>query len=170
MSNVDKSGYALLKQYDDLVNAKITYMHTWAHFLDKLPDGSDNPNKDPKAVNIPEVWYVQQKEGSDPTVVKWRLSSVLDLSGVMVPSRTMLKTVCRRPYRFWDAKKGAWSYSKKASACPYAGTQMFTRDSTPTSDPLLDRCPKNPRGCSDRFGSRTDLPGWFFPGLQRYPS
>ena len=168
-ANVDKGGYAILRDYDDLVDAKVTYMHTWSQFIDKLPDGSDNPDADPKATNIPEVWYVQQKEGSDPTVIKWRLSSVMDLSGKQIPARTMLKSVCRRPYRFWDADKAQWVYPSTPAACPYSGAAMYTRTSSPTSDPVQDRCPKNPRGCADRFGARNDLPGWFFPGIQRYP-
>lgn len=168
-SNVDKGGYAILKEYDDLLNAKVTRIHTWAHFLDKLPDGSDNPDADPKGHNIPEIWYIEQKDGSDPTMVRWRLSSSMDLKGKMVPARTMLKTVCRRRYRYWDAKNGAWVYNNSPAACPYSGPAMYDRNSTPVTDPLLDRCPKNPRGCGDRFGQRNKLPGWFFPGIQRMP-
>lgn len=169
MGNADKGGHALLKQYNDLINAKVTRYRTHSRFLDKLPNGDVNPDSDPTAHYLPEIWYIEQKEGSDHLQIKWRLSSSLDLSGKKVPARTMLKNVCRRPYRFWDAEAGQWIYPNTPNACPYAGAAMFTLEGAVTNDPMQDRCAKNyGNGCTKRYGRET-LPAWFFPGLKRYP-
>lgn len=168
MGNVDKGGNALLLEYNDLLNAKVTRIVTFEHFLDKLPDGSDNPNKDASATMMPEIWYIEQKVGNTPEQITWKLRSVLDLSDRMIPARLVLKDICTRVYRSWDTRIGAWSYATE-NACPYAGVAMFDRFGQPTNDPTKDICPHNRSlGCVPRYPNDT-LPGWFFPGAARLP-
>ena len=167
VSNIDKLGNSLLMQYNDLLGAKVTRIVTYSMFLDKLPDGSNNPAADPTAMKLPEIWFIEQKTNNTPLIVSWRLKSALDLNGKRIPARLVLKDVCTRAYRVWDASTSTWVYPTKR-ACPYAGSAMFTRNNASTADPTQDVCPKNFEGCAKRFPGEA-LPGWFFPGVRRLP-
>lgn len=167
IANVDKGGYALLRDYGELLGAKVTRIRTLAQFLDKLPDGTANPSADSSAQFLPEIWYVEQKQSANRIQVQFRLRSILDLNGKKLPNRTILKDVCQREYRVWDATAGVFRYSPRR-ACPYTGTNYFKRDGTPTTNPAEDNCGKDPGSCKLRFGEQS-LPGWFFPGIQRIP-
>lgn len=165
ISNVDKGGNMLLNSYNDLIGVKVVRRRTFSKFLDHLPDGSPNPNADPAAQLIPEIWYVEQKVEANRHIIQWRMKSVLDLQGVMIPKRKVLKSVCERRYRTY--KDGNWVYPT-VNACPYAGWAMFDRDGNPTSDPTKDMCAKHFRACGLRFPDEP-LPGWFFPGVNQLP-
>jgi lambda family phage minor tail protein L len=168
IGNVDKGGYALLNQYGELLGGKLTRIQTYAEFLDKLPDGTVNPSANATMIHIPEIWYIEQKGPSSRQQITFRLKSLLDLNGKKIPARTILKLICRRPYRVWDPVAGAFAYSTAPGACPYTSATYFDRHGTVT-DAAHDECSKDPQGCHLRgnvagWGS---LPGWFFPGVQR---
>jgi lambda family phage minor tail protein L len=168
ISNVDKGGYALLETYGELLGAKITRMQTYDVFLDRLADGiTVNPMRDSTAMHFPEIWYIEQKEGSDNETIKFRLKSILDLNGKKVPNRLVLKDFCGRRYRVWNAATASFKYAS-VCACPYTGSTYFKRDGTVTTNPALDDCTKDFKGCVLRFPN-DDLPGWFFPGVSRIP-
>lgn len=168
VTNVDKGGNQLLNDYDDLLGAKVTRILTYKTFLDKIPEtGLTNPSADGTAMYIPEIWYVEQKEGSNKEAVRWRLRSILDLNGKMVPGRLVLKDVCMRQYRYYDATLGHFVYSP-VNACPYAGSAYFKRDGTSTTDPTLDECTKDYKGCKLRYPVEA-LPTWAFPGVSKLP-
>lgn len=168
ISNVDKGGYALLETYGELLGAKITRLQTYDIFLDRLADGvTANPQADSTAQHFPEIWYIEQKEGSDNEIIKWRLSSILDLRGKKVPNRLVLKDICQRNYRAYDAATGTFKYAPQC-ACPYADAKYFKRDGTVTTNPALDDCTKDFKGCALRYPNQP-LPGWFFPGVSRMP-
>jgi lambda family phage minor tail protein L len=164
ISNVDKGGYAILKEFGELLNAKIIRRQTYALFLDKLPDGSPNPNADPEAYNLPEIWYVEQKSGSDSQIIQFRLSSIMDLRDKQVPGRQALKDFCMREYRAYI--DGQFVYPQ-VRACPYQGNQYFTPAGQATNDPAQDACSFDFKGCKLRFPNEP-LPGWFFPGLREF--
>lgn len=168
IGNVDKGGNAILEQYGDLLGAKITRIVTFKQFLDTIPEtGAANPQADPTAHLLPEIWYLEQKQAQTRISIQWSMKSALDLDGRQVPQRLVLKNVCQRVYRRWDAGSNSFIYSTK-NACPYAGGSMFKRDGTTTADPTLDACSKDFTGCQLRFGN-APLPGWFFPGVSRIP-
>jgi lambda family phage minor tail protein L len=168
IANVNKGGNSLLTTYNDLLGAKITRILTFTNFLDFLADGvTVNPTADATAMIMPEIWFIEQKVTNTPIIISWRLKSVLDLNGKMIPARLILKSVCSRIYRVWDSVNSVFSYSLN-NACPYSGAAKFTRQGVTTTDPTLDFCSKDVPGCAARFGSAT-LPGWFFPGVTRLP-
>lgn len=168
ISNVDKGGYALLETYGEMLGATITRLQTYDVFLDFLEDGvTQNPMRDSSAMHFPEIWGIEQKDGSDNEVIKWRLKSILDLRGKKVPNRLVLKDICQRRYRYWNASLGAFTYSK-VCACPYAGTVYYKRDGTVSTNPADDDCTKDFKGCQLRFKGQP-LPGWFFPGVSKLP-
>lgn len=165
MSNIDAGGTALVQEYDDLLGVKITRLITFGQFLDKLPNGDVNPNADPFATQIPEIWYIDQKTGDTPEAITWRLASALDLNGKKVPARLVLKDICLRTYRNWNG--ASFDYPLK-NACPYADSTYFDKAGDVTVNPALDECTKDAVACKLRFPSEP-LPGWFFPGVTRLP-
>jgi lambda family phage minor tail protein L len=164
-SNIDKGGYQLLAQYGDLMRAKVVRLMTYAEFLDKLPDGTPNPTADATATELPEIWFIDQKDSATKQQIVFRLKSIMDLRGKQVPGRDILKSVCRRPYRVWNATTGQFDYPNVAGACPYTGEYSYTRSTVMTTPPY-DDCGKDPEGCTVRFPDQS-LPGWFFPGARR---
>lgn len=165
ISNIDKGGYALLKDYNELLGAKVIRRRTYADFLDFLPDGvTVNPMADSSAQFIPEIWFIEQKETSNRIEIKFKLKSIMDLDGRKFPYRLVLKKVCTRRYRSFTG--GTFKYDSTENGCPYAGANYFTRQGVPTTADL-DNCGKDPGSCQLRFGK--DLPGWFFPGVKRIP-
>lgn len=164
IGNLDKGGYQLLNDYSDLLGAKLVRIVTYAEFLDRLADGvTPNPSADANATHIPEIWYIEQKGPSNRLQISFRLKSIMDLNGKRVPARDVLKTVCRRPYRHWNGT--SFDYPLVAGACPYTGTNYFSRSGVATTAPF-DECGKDPEGCQRRFPN-TAMPGWFFPGVRR---
>jgi lambda family phage minor tail protein L len=168
IGNVDKGGYALLNTYGELLGAKVTRTRTYAEFLDRLPDGvTANPNADSSASFLPEIWYIEQKGPSNRVQVSFRLKAITDLGDRQFPARQVLKHVCRREYRYWDAATSSFKYSTK-NACPYASPTYFKRSGASTAIPAEDECGKDPGSCKLRFGE--NLPGWFFPGVSKVGS
>jgi lambda family phage minor tail protein L len=168
ISNVDKVGTNLVDQYGDLLGAKVTKIKTYSKYLDVDPvTGLANPLSDPNAHYLPETWFIMQKQTMTEKVVQFRLKSAMDLDGLKIPARVILKNVCMHRYRVWNATTGAFDYPAK-NACPYTGATYFTRDNAATADPSLDQCRKDLDACKARFGS-APLPTWAFPGANRLP-
>lgn len=166
--NVDKGGYALLNDYGELLGAKVTRIKTFVQFLDKDLDGNVNPNAEPTAHFIPEIWYVEHKPSANRVFIQFRLKAATDIRDKKVPGRIVLKNFCTRPYRVWDADLEDFVYPT-AFACPYAGSNYFKADGTPTMNPAEDRCSKGiDDGCALRFPGET-LPTYAFPGVAKVP-
>ncbi len=72
---------------------------TLARFLDAVnfPDG--NPTADPSQHFADEMWFVEQKTTETHQYVEFELSSVLDLMGVQLPYRQIIKNSCPWKYR-----------------------------------------------------------------------
>lgn len=164
VSNIDKGGYALLEEYDELLGAVLTRWTTFVHYLDKNLDGTVNPNANSSAAYLPEIWEVEQKVHGDPTVIQWRLTSPLDFRGKQLPNRRAYKDICTRHYRAWNGS--SFDYDS-VNACPYSGSNYFKRDGTSTASAAEDDCTLDMAGCKLRFPNQS-LPIWAFPGLRKY--
>lgn len=85
LSNVNKFVLSAVIGLGDLVGAKVTRWRTYARFLDL----GDTP--DPNAHFPPDIYFVQQKSVHNKVMMEWKLSSVLDLPGINLPRRQILK-------------------------------------------------------------------------------
>jgi lambda family phage minor tail protein L len=167
LSNVDKGGNALLLSYGNLIGAKVTRRRTLSKYLDNLPDGTPNPLASWADQFVPEIWFIEQKTDDNRTYVQWRMKSILDLDGIEIPARRVLKSFCERVYRVADPDQaGAFKYAT-TRACPYSGASSWDRFGDPCP-PDQDECDKTHKGCALRFPN--GLVTWAFPGADRIPS
>lgn len=85
LSNVNKFVLGAVLTLGDLVGARVTRWRTYIQFLD------NQPQADPNAHFPPDIFYVQQKTSHDKIQIEWSLSSALDLPGVRLPRRQILR-------------------------------------------------------------------------------
>ena len=85
LSNVNKFVLAAVITLGDLVGAKVTRWRTYAQYLD------DGEQADANAHFPPDIYRVQQKTGHTKLFIEWMLSSTLDLPGVRLPKRQILR-------------------------------------------------------------------------------
>lgn len=85
ISNVNKFVLAAVLELGDIVGAKVTRWRTYARFL----DNGETP--DPSAHYAPDIYYIQQKTGHTREGFEFTLSSALDLPGIKLPRRQILK-------------------------------------------------------------------------------
>ncbi|ROU13682.1 phage minor tail protein L [Kluyvera ascorbata] len=153
VGNLDGSITALCLAYDDLLQAKVTIHDTLAQYLDaeNFPEG--NPSADPQQEKL-KVFYIDAKNSETNEVVEFKLTSPMDLQGLMIPTRQLhsLCTWCiRNQYRSGDG-------------CDYAGTRYFDKHNNPVDDPSLDECNGTLTACKLRHGESNELPFGGFPG------
>lgn len=153
VGNLDSSITALCLAYDDMLQAKVTIHDTLAQYLDaeNFPEG--NPTADPLQEKL-KVFYIDAKNSETHEVVEFKLTSPMDLQGLMIPTRQLhsLCTWCiRNKYRSGDG-------------CDYAGTRYFDKHNNPVDDPSQDECPGTLTACKLRHGESNELPFGGFPG------
>ena len=148
---------AAVIQYNDLLGARVTRWKTLTKYLDGQPDA------DPNVYFQPDVYYVERKVSQTKTAIEWDLSSALDQQGKILPNRQIIRDSCNWLYRRWDVAAGEFVYG----SCPYAGTNMFTRDGAGTVDPTQDVCGKRLFDCKARFGAGAELPFAGFTSVSR---
>jgi len=85
LSNVNKFVLAAIITLGDIVGAKVTRWRTYAQYLD------DGEQADANAHFPPDIYLVQQKTAHNKEIIEWTLSSALDLPGVMLPKRQVLR-------------------------------------------------------------------------------
>ena len=85
LSNVNKFVLAAVITLGDIVGAKVTRWRTYAQYLD------DGEQADANAHFPPDIYRVQQKTGHTKQLIEWTLSSTLDLPGVRLPKRQILR-------------------------------------------------------------------------------
>ena len=85
VSNVNKFILAAVLELGDIVGAKITRWRTYARFL----DNGETP--DSNAHYAPDIYYVQQKTAQTKQGFEFKLTSALDLPGIRLPRRQILK-------------------------------------------------------------------------------
>lgn len=153
VANLDSSITALCLAYDDLLQAKVTIHDTLAQYLDAANYPEGNPAADPQQEKL-KVFYIDAKDSETNEVVAFKLSSPMDLQGLMIPTRQLhsLCTWCiRNKYRSGDG-------------CDYAGARCFDKHNNPVDDPSLDECSGTLTACKLRFGDGNELPFGGFPG------
>lgn len=151
ISNVSGVIGSLIRQYNDLIGAKLTRRRT----LEKYLDGQ--PTADPTAEFEPDIYYVERKVNENSEFVEWELSSSIDLEELQLPRRLIVSSVCIWRYR--DAN------------CGYTGSPVADVNDNPTTDPARDQCSKSIRGCQYRFDpglTNQPLPWGGFPGSTRF--
>lgn len=135
---------ALCLQFNDLVGAKLTVIHTLAKYLDGQPTASSEHKK--------QTWYIEQKTDEDHSQVSFELSNPVDFEGQKIPLRQITGycnwAVCGR-YR--------------GEECGYMGVARFTKDGQPTEDASQDKCGGRLSDCKLRFGEYGELPFGGYP-------
>jgi lambda family phage minor tail protein L len=142
ISNQNGLVSALLRDYDDLVGAKLTRKATLAKYLDAVNFTAGNPAADPSVFFPDEIYYVKRKT-REAEVVEWDLGTLYDVQGVMLPLRPVIATC-------W------WRY--RGAECGYTGTNYFRATDEMTINPPEDVCGKRLSSCKARFGADAALP------------
>lgn len=158
LSNVDQIGTALVNSHHDLIGAEVRRIRTLSQYL----DNGETP--DPTQIFSIDAFRVEQKTIHNRTVIEWKLSAAIDQQGVKLPAEMLVRDYCTRTYRRPNPD-GSFDYSK--SNCRYAEDVYFDKENNPTSNPLLDYCPKLLSSCKLRFGQNSPLPFKACPGLGR---
>lgn len=156
VSNISGLIYALCRDYQDLVGAKLTRKRTFKKYLDAANFAAGNVYADPNAAFVDDVFFVERKLRDDGVTVEFELASTLDLQGILLPRRIVAQNTC------------AWTY--RGAECGYTGGPVAKSDDTFTADATLDICGKRVASCKLRFGANAALPFGGFPavGLIRY--
>jgi lambda family phage minor tail protein L len=98
VSSVDGVITAAVRDFDDLVGAKVTRRRTLAKYLDEInfPPPMTNPTADPTAGFDDDVFVVERKTKESPQegLIEFELSSPLDMQGVMLPRRPIQSRIC----------------------------------------------------------------------------
>lgn len=146
---------ALVRTYDDLVGAKFTRKRTLVKYLDAVNFSGGNPNADPTAAFADDIYFVDRKSNENKVIVEFELAAAFDVSGVMLPRRSIVQNVC------------PWKY--KGGECSYSGTNYFDKNDNPVTSSADDVCGKRLSSCKARFGQYAELDFGGFPsaGLTR---
>lgn len=158
VANIDGSITALVLDFDDLINSKLTRRRTLAKYLDAVNfPGGVNPAADPTQELPQDIYYVTRKISEDEVSVVFELASACDLVGVRIPRRQVNARTCTAIY--------------KSADCGYVPGPMFDASGNPVTDPLLDDCSHQlETGCKLRFYGKAGtkrgvvLPLNAFPG------
>lgn len=153
VANIDGVATALCLRFDDLAQAKVIVLDTFTHYLDAKNFPAGNPTADPHQLKK-QVWYIDSKTSEDDEVVEFRLSSPMDLQGLLIPTRQITAICCwanRNQYRSGDG-------------CSYNGPRMFDLKGNAVTDPSQDKCSGLMVDCKARFGADNPLDFGGFPG------
>jgi lambda family phage minor tail protein L len=156
VANVNGLLGALVRDYEDLVGAKVTRRRTLVKYLDAVNfPGGTNPSADPSAALPDDVYYIDRKSTENKYLIEFELAASFDVQGVALPRRFIVQNVCTFRYR--------------SGECGYAGGAVAKADDTPTAVLGEDACGKRLASCRLRFGQFGELPFGGFPsaGLTR---
>ena len=96
----------LIKDYEDMVGAKVTRRRTLGKYLD------GEANADPLQEFPIDIYYIERKSQENALTITWELASILDLEGLKLPRRIITQNLC------------LWRY--RSSECGYTGAPLFT--------------------------------------------
>ena len=152
VANVTGLISSFLRDFDDLIGAKITRRRTFVKYLDAVNfPGGVNASADPTQEFPPEVWFVDRKSNETKMMVEFELAASWDVQGVLLPRRQAIANTCGWRYRGPD--------------CGYAGGAVADGNDNATSSMLLDSCGKRLGSCKLRFGVYAVLPFGAFPSV-----
>ena len=121
----------------DLVGCTFIRKRTFVKYLDAVNfPGGVNPLADSNAHFPNDLYYVDRKSKEDKLQVEFELASKLELNGVVLPRRQIVKNLC------------SWNY--KGPECGYKGTNYFNEFDEPCGA-ALDKCGKRLGSCEIRF-------------------
>lgn len=140
--------------YGDLVGARVVRKRTLARFLDAVNFVGGNPAADPNESFGDEIYYVNQKTREDFEVVEFELATRMDVEGVQLPRRQVIRNTC--PWRY------------RGDGCGYGGPPVADINDIQVVDLSNDVCGKRLSSCRMRFGAYGWLPFGGFPGASQY--
>jgi lambda family phage minor tail protein L len=146
-----------IKKFGDVVGAKVTRIRTFAKYLDVdnflavNSEGKVSPNAlqdmatenlgeipigfepDPYAELPRDIYYIERKESENKSILRYQLSSNLDLEGVKIPKRLILANRCMFDYRgpgcWYQHKYDSESYKIVSSVWAGSGAGNWTNSS-----------------------------------------
>lgn len=157
IANVKGVFSSLIRQYDDLIGAKLIRKRTFARYLDAENFKDGNPTADPNVSFPDDIWYIDKKDQETKLLIQWELASAFDLQGVQLPRRQIIQNYCQ------------WKY--RGGECGYDGP-YFDLNDLPCGTKEQDVCSKKLSACKARFNSireneKIPLPFGGFPGASR---
>jgi lambda family phage minor tail protein L len=106
VANVLGTFSELIKDYEDMVGAKVTRRRTLGKYLDGEIE-ADSLQEFPV-----DIYYIERKSQENALAITWELASILDLEGLKLPRRIITQNLC------------LWRY--RSSECGYTGAPLFT--------------------------------------------
>lgn len=150
VANVTGIVSAALRDFNDLLGAKVTRKRTLTKYLDAVNfPGSVNPTADPDQHFADEIWYIDRKASENKMVVSFELATPWDVQGSKLPRRQVIANTC------------TWRY--RSAECSFAGGAVADINDVPTTNINLDVCGKRLTSCKLRFGEFAELPYGGFP-------
>lgn len=151
LANLNGTMTGLAGNYNDLIGVPITRILTYRKFLDAVNFSNGNPNADPTVEFPRQTYEIGQKMQENPVQVQFSLNSVIDIEGVFLPRRQIVRNVCTFQYR--------------EDGCFYSGPPVADEYDVITTDATKDKCSKTLNGCKLRFGQNGILNYGSFPAL-----
>lgn len=150
VANVTGIVSAALRDFNDLVGAKVTRKRTLTKYLDAVNfPGGVNLTADPNQHFTDEVYFIDRKASENKLTVTFELASPWDVQGVKLPRRQVIANTC--PWRYRSAE------------CSYAGVPVADANDAATNILANDVCGKRLSSCKLRFGTYASLPYGGFP-------
>ena len=146
-----------IRKFGDIVGAKVTRIRTFAKYLDVDnflavdADGNVSPTvsqdmatenlaeiplgfePDPYAELPRDIYYIERKESENKSILRYQLSSNLDLEGIQIPKRMILANRCMFDYRgpgcWYQHKYETESYKTVSSVWAGSGAGNWTNAS-----------------------------------------
>jgi phage-related protein len=146
-----------IRKFGDVVGAKVTRIRTFAKYLDVdnflavNSEGKVSPNAlqdmatenlgeipigfepDPYAELPRDIYYIERKESENKSILRYQLSSNLDLEGIKIPKRVILADRCMFDYRgpgcWYQHKYDVESYKIVSSVWAGSGAGNWTNSS-----------------------------------------
>ncbi len=152
VSNIFNLISQLLRDYNDLIGAKLVRKRTLLKYLDVVNfKNGINPTADASQFLPDEIWRVDRKAAENKVAVQFELISSLDLAGTLLPRRPIVSNLC------------LWQY--RGPECGWVPGTLYDANGDVVTDPALDVCSKRlSNGCKPRFGATNPLPFGGFPG------
>ena len=148
VSNVLGTVSSLIRDFNDLLGARVKRIRTLVKYLDGQPTANANEKF------AEQIYYIDRKVKETKNAIEWQLSTKIDLEGVQLPKRIIIASTC------------GWRY--RSVECGYTGPPVATSLDVATSDPGADDCSLRVSGCQRRFGQFGLLPFGGFPGTESF--
>lgn len=151
IANLTGTMTGLAGSFRDLIGVPVSRIITYRKFLDEVNFPSGNPTADPTVEFPRQTFEIGQKIGENPVQMQFSLNSVIDIEGVFIPRRQIVRNVC------------TWQY--RGDGCFYDGPPRANEYDVIVSTYEADKCSKTLNGCRLRFGQNGILNYGSFPAL-----